>query len=84
MKSVEHALNTAQPGELMLIQADAIDETMDCVRRYLEKLAMQQQVAEVEEIAANVAAAVPPPAPAVPPPTKVNVLANNPITAKAM
>lgn len=54
--SVEHALNTAQPGELMLIQADAIDETVDCVRRYLDALTVPQQAAEVEQIAAKVAA----------------------------
>ena len=89
VKSVEYALNTAQAGELMLIQADAIDETVDCVRRYLEALAVQQQAAEVEEIAANVAASTPVAAPAAAPvsaPAKVNgnLMVDASLAAKAM
>lgn len=37
--SVEHALDTAQPGELLLLQADTIDETVACIRQYVETLA---------------------------------------------
>ena len=35
VKSVELALGTVAPGELLLIQADAIDETMEFFDRYL-------------------------------------------------
>jgi hypothetical protein len=31
-------LNSARPGELMLIQADAIDETVQFVRRYIQSI----------------------------------------------
>jgi cyanophycin synthetase len=36
LKAVEKALSLVQPGELLVIQADVIDETVDFVRRYLE------------------------------------------------
>ena len=36
--AVEAALNSAQPGELMLVQADTIDETVDYVRQYVDAL----------------------------------------------
>ena len=36
IKAMEAALQHAQPGELLLIQADAIDSTVDFLRRYLE------------------------------------------------
>lgn len=52
VKSVEYALNSVQPGDLLLIQADAIDETVHCVRQYVEALAAPAQVAELEAIAA--------------------------------
>ncbi len=39
VKAVERALSTQRPGELMLIQADTVDETVDYLRGYLEKLA---------------------------------------------
>jgi cyanophycin synthetase len=35
LKAVETALQSAQPGELWLVQADTIDETVDYIRRYL-------------------------------------------------
>jgi cyanophycin synthetase len=35
LKAVETALKAAQPGELWLVQADTIDETVDYIRRYL-------------------------------------------------
>ena len=31
-------LRSAQPGELMLVQADAIDETVQFVRRYVQSI----------------------------------------------
>ena len=36
--AVETALRSAQPGELMLVQADAIDETVQFVRRYVQSI----------------------------------------------
>ena len=39
VKAVERALSTQSPGELMLIQADTVDETVNYLRDYLEKLA---------------------------------------------
>jgi hypothetical protein len=33
--AVETALKAAKPGELWLVQADTIDETVDFIRRYL-------------------------------------------------
>ncbi len=35
VKAIEAALSTLQPGDLVLLQADTIDETVDYVRRYL-------------------------------------------------
>jgi cyanophycin synthetase len=35
LKAVEHALTTAQPGEVLLVQADEIDETVEFMRRYV-------------------------------------------------
>ncbi len=37
-KAAEAALTTTQPGELVLLQADAIDETVQWLRGYLETL----------------------------------------------
>jgi UDP-N-acetylmuramyl tripeptide synthase len=34
--SMEHALATARPGELVLVQVDLVDETMELMHRYLE------------------------------------------------
>ena len=52
--AVEAALRTAQPGELMLVQADTIDETVQCIRRYVESISPEP--AAVEEPAAGAAA----------------------------
>jgi cyanophycin synthetase len=41
VKAVEAGLHCAQPGEVVLIQADTIDETMDFLREYLPKLRAQ-------------------------------------------
>src|SRR6185295_15374334 len=35
LKAIESALRTARPGELLVVQADVIDETLDYIRRYL-------------------------------------------------
>ena len=39
VKAVERALSTQRTGELLLIQADTVDETVNYLREYLEKLA---------------------------------------------
>jgi cyanophycin synthetase len=36
LKAIEYALAVARPGELLLIQVDLVDETVELVRRYLE------------------------------------------------
>lgn len=41
VKAVERALSTLSPGELLLIQADTVDETVDYLRAYLDKLAAE-------------------------------------------
>ena len=41
VKAVERALSTQRPGELMLIQADTVDETVNYLREYLDKLAAE-------------------------------------------
>ncbi len=35
VKAIEAALSTLQPGDLVLLQADTVDETIDYVRNYL-------------------------------------------------
>jgi cyanophycin synthetase len=37
LKAVETALQTAQPGELVVIQADVVDETVEFVTQYLQQ-----------------------------------------------
>ena len=69
--AVESALRTAQPGELMLVQADTIDETVQCVRRYIESITPEPVLA-VEE--------APAPAPATKP---AEALANAPMAKAA-
>ena len=56
--AVELALRTAQPGELMLVQADTIDETVQCVRRYIESITPEPVLA-VEAAPARPPAAKP-------------------------
>ena len=41
VNAVERALSTQRPGELMLIQADTVDETVNYLREYLDKLAAE-------------------------------------------
>jgi cyanophycin synthetase len=58
VKSVERALQSARQGELLLIQADAIDETVTFVRQYLDSLAAQTAEQVGEDIAEPADAAV--------------------------
>ena len=66
-------MRTAQPGELMVVQADTIDETVQCVRRYIESITPEPALA-VEEALAPVAAPAAKPA---------EELAESPAMAKA-
>ncbi|MGA2619822.1 MAG: cyanophycin synthetase [Thermoguttaceae bacterium] len=53
--AVELALRTAQPGDLVLVQADTVDETIQCIRRYLESVvepAIDETPSEAERQAA--------------------------------
>lgn len=42
--ALEHALATARPGELVLVQVDLVDETMELMRRYLESGSFCRQI----------------------------------------
>jgi UDP-N-acetylmuramyl tripeptide synthase len=42
--ALEHALATARPGELLLIQVDLVDETMELMHRYLEAGSFCRQI----------------------------------------
>ncbi|MGE0607788.1 MAG: cyanophycin synthetase [Pirellulales bacterium] len=56
IKSVQAALSLAQPGELLVIQADEIDETVDYVRTFLESggcLAEHPAATEARQAAAE-------------------------------
>jgi cyanophycin synthetase len=44
LAALEHALATARPGELLLIQVDLVDETMELMRRHLETDAACRQI----------------------------------------
>ena len=46
--AVEAALRSARPGELMLVQADTIDETVQCVRHYVESITPEPVLAAEE------------------------------------
>jgi len=45
--AVELALGSAQPGDLMLIQADTVDETLQFIRRYIESITPELGVEEI-------------------------------------
>ena len=49
-KAAEAALSSAQPGELVLLQADTIDETMQWLRGYLEALAARTAPDVIEQV----------------------------------
>jgi cyanophycin synthetase len=51
VQSVEAALKSANPGDLLLIQADTIDETVTFVRQYLDALAAERAKAAAETLA---------------------------------
>lgn len=44
LAALEHALATARPGELLLIQIDLIDESMDLMHRYLDAGGLCRQI----------------------------------------
>ena len=49
-KACEAALASAKSGELVLLQADAIDETMQWLRGYLESLAAKTNGDVIEQV----------------------------------
>jgi cyanophycin synthetase len=54
VKAVEAALKAARPGDLLMVQADAIDETVNFIRRYLSaKVAKAEPVSPVVETLAE-------------------------------
>jgi cyanophycin synthetase len=54
VKAVEAALKAAQPGDLLVVQADAIDETVNFIRRYLSaKAAEAEQVSPLVDALAE-------------------------------
>ena len=59
-KACETTLNLAQPGELVLLQADTIDETVQWLREYLEALAAKAPAEEEILDEAPIAAVKPP------------------------
>jgi len=59
-KAAEAALTSAQPGELVLLQADTIDETVHWLRGYLETLSAKT-APEVIEVVLGEAAKQPAP-----------------------
>jgi cyanophycin synthetase len=46
VKAAEAALNMVQPGEMLLLQADKIDETMDWIRHYISTMVERKAAAE--------------------------------------
>lgn len=63
-KAAEAALTTTQPGELVLLQADAIDETVQWLRGYLEALAAKTHGDVIEQVLGEPSAEAVPVAPA--------------------
>ena len=66
IKAVETALANARPGQLLLVQADAIDETVQFIRRYLEARKPVTRLATALRDAEPEAALTPRPAEAAP------------------
>ena len=50
VKAVEAALRSVRPGELLLIQADEIDETVNFVKRYLAATEAGREIGLIEAI----------------------------------
>jgi cyanophycin synthetase len=50
VKAVEMALNMARPGDVMLVQADVIDETINFIRHYLEVHTPGAEISVVEAL----------------------------------
>jgi cyanophycin synthetase len=48
--AIETALSTVRPGELLMIQADTIDETVDYVRRYLATHRDSHEISLIEAV----------------------------------
>ena len=81
--AVETALRRRRPGQLMLIQADTIDETVQCIRRYVESISPEP--AAVEEPATEAAAPAPAAAKVLQPAEIDNpMLAKSPAIAKVV
>jgi cyanophycin synthetase len=57
--AVEAALRQSQPGELLVIQADEVDETVDFVRQYLERRVPGREIELNEALAAAAPAILP-------------------------
>ncbi|HZZ26731.1 MAG TPA: cyanophycin synthetase [Pirellulales bacterium] len=51
IKAIEAALSVLQPGDLLLLQADTVDETVDYVRRYLATNQTAREVTLPEALA---------------------------------
>ena len=68
-KAAESALNMVQPGELLLLQADKIDETMDWIKHYISTMVDRKVSAEAlieEAVSEPTSEAAPEPASEVP------------------
>jgi cyanophycin synthetase len=63
-QACEATLDLAQPGELVLLQADTIDETVQWLREYLVALAAKTPTEEIEESIEEAVLEVVPPPPA--------------------
>ncbi|HUY32225.1 MAG TPA: cyanophycin synthetase [Pirellulales bacterium] len=58
LKAVEQALELVRPGELLVIQADVIDETVDFIKRYVSRRVPGREIDLAEAIEALPAAGV--------------------------
>ncbi|HVX09753.1 MAG TPA: cyanophycin synthetase [Pirellulales bacterium] len=63
--AVEKALAMAQPGELLVIQADEVDETVDFVRQYLQQRVPGREIDLNEALVAAGPALLPEPEPVI-------------------
>jgi len=58
LKAIESALRNARPGELVVVQADVIDETLDYIRRYLACNDASREIDLRQALEASASAAV--------------------------